>query len=66
MIKPPPSPILKFSDLRNWLRDNGIREYTVVKLIESGHLKGRCLPPSRVRYYCAAEVQREVLKLLDP
>jgi hypothetical protein len=66
MIKPAPAPILKLSELQKWLRANGIRRYTMVKLIESGQIKGRCLPASRVRYYSAQEVEREVLKVLQP
>jgi hypothetical protein len=47
-----------------WLEANGVRRSDVLKHHAAGRIRPHTLPPSRVRYYLAAEIQAEILDRL--
>jgi hypothetical protein len=61
MIVPPPHPLLKWGEMIEWLRANGLRKDEVISFLAAGKIKPRTLPPSHVRHYSADEIQREIL-----
>jgi hypothetical protein len=65
MSVPAPKPLLKWGEMIEWLRANGVRKDEVLRYIGAGKIKARTLPPSNVRHYNVAEIQREVLDKLQ-
>ena len=61
MSVPPPKPLLKWGEMIDWLRANGVRRTEALKHIAAGKIKARTLPPSHVKHYSAQEIQREIL-----
>jgi hypothetical protein len=60
----PPKPLLKWGEMIEWLKANGVRKYEALQYIAAGKIKPRTLPPSNVRHYSAEEIQREILDTL--
>lgn len=65
MSVPPPKPLLKWGEMIDWLRANGVRRREAISYVNSGKIKARVLPPSQVKHYSAAEIQREILDRLQ-
>jgi hypothetical protein len=65
MSIPPPKPLLKWGEVIDWLRANGVRRKEAIRYFTTGKIKARTLPPSKVRHYSAAEIQREILDQLQ-
>lgn len=61
----PPKPLLKWGEMIEWLKANGVRETETRRYLAAGKIKPRTLPPSQVRHYSAAEIQREILDPLN-
>lgn len=61
----PPKPLLKWGEMIEWLKANGVRKSEALRYIAAGKIKGHTLPPSMVRHYSAAEIQREILDALN-
>lgn len=58
-----PKPFLRFGELEDWLRANGISRYKMTLLIAKGVITAHGLAGGR-SYYNAAEIQRDVLDRL--
>jgi predicted site-specific integrase-resolvase len=65
MSVPPPKPLLKWGEMIDWLKANGVRRAEARRYIAAGKIKPRTLPPSQVKHYSAAEIQREILDQLQ-
>ena len=47
-----------------WLTANGLRASEIRAYYRSGKIRAHTLPPSAVKHYSAAEIQREILDQL--
>ena len=61
MSVPAPKPILKWGEMIEWLRVNGLRTTEILGFYRAGKIKAHTLPPSQVKHFSAAEIQREIL-----
>jgi predicted site-specific integrase-resolvase len=61
---PAPRPLLKWGEMIEWLKANGVRRGEALRYVAAGKIKPRTLPPSNVKHYSAAEIQREILDQL--
>ena len=63
-IQPAPKPLLKWGEMMEWLTANGLRASEIRAYYRSGKIRAHTLPPSAVKHYSAAEIQREILDQL--
>jgi predicted site-specific integrase-resolvase len=59
-----PGPHLRYAELKEWLRENGISEYKLKGMLTLGMIKTNYVNGGRA-YYNAEQVKRDVLDLLD-
>jgi hypothetical protein len=63
-IQPAPKPLLKWGEMIEWLTANGLRASEIRAYYRAGKIRAHTLPPSRVKHFSAAEIQREILEHL--
>jgi hypothetical protein len=65
MIVPAPHPLLKWGEMCEWMKANGVRKSELLRYVVAGKIKAHTLPPSQVRHYSADEIQWEILQPLN-
>ena len=65
MSTTPPKPHLRYGELKQWLQENGITEYYLKELLNSGVIKIIHLKNNGRGFYNARQIKRDVLDLLD-
>lgn len=63
-IQPAPKPLLKWGEMTEWLTANGLRVSEIRAYYRAGRIRAHTLPPSTVKHFSAAEIQREILDQL--
>jgi len=61
MSTPAPKSTLRYGDLVEWLRENGIGKHTVEKLVANGTIKANTLVRGGAAFYSADQVKRDVI-----
>jgi hypothetical protein len=67
MSKAAPAEMMRYTPMRDWLKENGISEYEVLKLIDAGRIRqGKLRDPKKKKgqvraWYSASQIERDVL-----
>jgi hypothetical protein len=61
---PAPKPLLKWTEMVDWLKANGLKESYIRGLYRDGKIRVHSIPPRHVKHYSAAEIQRDILDQL--
>ncbi len=58
---PAPKALLKWTEMVEWLKANGLKESFIRSLYRDGKIRVHSIPPRHVQYYSASEIELEIL-----